>query len=161
MKKPFLFLALALFAGLSAHADNYIIKFRGTITSANGRTRIKETDLVRTNGNVLVYQINVVNKEFDIVESDATGVPDFGQQVHSDDAAVIANGRTVVTDLHDSDGFPANVSGVPVFEGRLMGTARFTFVGDTPASFRMNVSGVWNVDDNSTFKGVITGRRVP
>lgn len=161
MKKLSLFIALALFTALTAHADNYVIKFRGTIISSTGRVRVTEADLVRTNGNILVYQIDTAAKEFNIVESDSTGVENFGEQAHSDDAAVNSSGRVFATDLHDGDGFADNVGSLPVFDGRLFGTGRIALAGGTPKSFRMTVNGIWNVDDNSVFKGVITGRRLP
>lgn len=162
MKKLSLFIALVLFAGLSAHAaDHYILKFRGTITSPDGKIRVKETQLVTTNGNTLVMNVDLSGADFDVFESDPTGVDELQENTHNDTSFALANGHGFATDLHFSAGFAGNVGNVPTFEGRLIGVARISFKKGNPKGFRMPVSGIWNPDDNSTFKGTITGVIVP
>jgi hypothetical protein len=162
MKKISVLFAIVLCSTLSTWAaDNFLIKVRGKIVGPNGVTRVKETDLVLTNGHQLVYQIDTTNQTFTIVQMDIPGTNVLRQELHADDAAVSGNHRVVAFDMHDDAGFGDNVGGVGAFTGRLVSSGRISFVRGTAKKIRLSVFGVWDSSENTTFKGVITGQRIP
>jgi hypothetical protein len=154
MNRYILVLAIALLSTLAASAQEiYQLKIRGKLISPDGVTRIKETDLVATNGHLLVYETDISGRSFNLGELFANG-GFFRENIHSDDAAV-ANNNKISFDLHDSDGFSGNVGGVPTFTGRMIATGRVT-----EKSVRFSVVGVWDGGTDTLFKGVITGKRI-
>jgi hypothetical protein len=154
MNRYALALAIALLSTLAASAQEvYRIKIRGSLISPTGHTRIKETDLVATNGHFLVYQVDKPGGVFNLAEMFADG-NFFRENVHSDVGTALDN--RVSFDLHDSAGFSDNVGGIPPFSlCRMIATGRIT-----EKSLRLSVAGVWNEDDSIVFKGVITGKRL-
>jgi hypothetical protein len=153
MNRYVLALAIALLSTLAASAQEiYQLKIRGSLISPTNHTRIKETDLVATNGHLLIYEVDLASESFDLVER-FPNMSTFTQHVHADDTAV--DGNQVVMDIHDNTGFSANLAGVPGFSGRLIAKGRVT-----ERSLRFSVIGVWNENTETVFKGVITGKRL-
>ena len=155
MNRYVIVLAIALLSTLAASAQEvYRIKIRGKLISPDGVTRIKETDLVRTNGHLLTYVVDVPGREFDLVETFANGTS-FTTHIHADDSSVVADGHGVVFDCHESTGFANNLAGLTLFTGRMIAKGRVT-----EKSIRLSVIGVWDTSTDTYFKGVITGKRV-
>jgi hypothetical protein len=153
MNKYVLVLALALLSTLAASAQEvYQLKIRGSLISPSGRTRVKETTLVATNGHLLIYEVDLASKSLDLFET-FPNLSTFTDHLHTDDTAV--DGNKVVMDIHEDTGFSANLAGVPAFTGRLIAKGRVT-----ERSLRFSVIGVWNESTDTVFKGVITGKRL-
>lgn len=162
MKKISFVFALLLLSGWTTWAaDNFVVKIRGTLTGPNGQTRIKETDLVVTNGQRLVLQIDATNHSVVLVQTDATGTNVVRQEAHAEAVAVTSGHRAVTFDLQPDEGFAGNTINQAGLTGRLLVTGRIAYVRGVARSFRGTVFGIWNGDGNSTFKGTITGQRVP
>ena len=161
MKKLSFLCALLLLSGATTWAaDNFLVKIRGTITGPDGKTRVKETDLVLSGEQRLTFQINATNHTFNMVQTDDTGTNVLRQETHAENAAVTSNHRLVTFDLQENEGFSGNNAGLGVFNGRMIGTGRISYVRGSTRSIRCSVFGVWNTLQNSTFKGVITGQRI-
>src|ERR1043166_2368639 len=172
MKKLAAILILTLLSGLIARAtpDRFLIQFRGVITSITNsaiRFKVRETNLVTTNGNLLVYEIDSLPdfplQSLNLIETDSTGTNFVRENCHSDDNAVDHTRRIVTFDIHDSPatGFVDNVGGIPPFNGRIIATGRGTPRRGPLKKIRFKVFGVWNSSDNFFFKGTITGVRLP
>jgi hypothetical protein len=143
-------------------ADTYVIKIRGHIIAADGgRTRVRETDLVLSAEQRLLLVVDTTNHVFDIVQSDSTGTNVMRQETHAENAAVSTRHRRVTFDVQENEGFENNIALINKFTGRLIGSGTITRTRGKARSINLVVSGVWNPNDNSTFKGVITGRRLP
>ena len=155
MNRYALILAIALLSTLAASAQGvYRIKLRGSLISPTGHTRIKETDLVATNGHFLTFEVDIAGKDFDLDEMFANGTP-FREQIHSHETGVGADGRTVTFMIHNTAGFADNVAGLPAFGDYMLVTGRVT-----ERSLRFSVVGIWDDPNNIVFKGVITGKRI-
>jgi hypothetical protein len=154
MNRYVLVLAIALLSTVAASAQEvYQIKIRGSLISPSGHTRIKETDLVATNGHFLVYVVDVSNKDFTLNEVFPNGGI-FEERIHADDGAAL-NEHKVIFNLHDTTGFDDNIGGITPFTGHLIATGRVT-----EKSIRFSVVGVWDESTDTVFKGVITGKRL-
>jgi hypothetical protein len=153
MKRYALVLAIALLSTFAASAlETYRLKIRGSLISPSGRTRIRETDLVVSNGNWLVFDVDLAAKSLDLFEmSPTTGQTELG----ADNVVVGTDGKTVIFDMQDVNGFSDNLAGLPAFTDRLMANGRVT-----ARSLRFSVIGVWDASTETFFKGVITGKRV-
>src|SRR5215212_2895726 len=87
-------------------ADQFIVKFRGTIITPEGRTRVKETDLVRTNGNTLVLVVDTIAVSGNFLrfyEADSTGTNILVEQVQNYGKVYNHRNRKLVADLYDGD----------------------------------------------------------
>jgi hypothetical protein len=162
MKKLTFCCAIMLLSGWTTWAaDNFLVKIRGSITGPDGRVRVYESDLVLSGEQRLTMQIDATNHIFDLVQTDDTGTNVIRQETHAENAAVTANHRSVTFDMQENEGFSGNIANLGVFNGRLIGTGRISYVRGVAKSVRFSVIGVWNPVENSTFKGIITGKRIP
>ena len=167
--KKFVLIILAASLGSTAllGADTFLIKFSGVITTPTGRTRVKETDLVRTNGNVLVAVVdtNQVSEQFlRIWEADSTGTNLLRANIESYGKALDASGRRLTVDLFAGflGGFDPNVGNIlPNSHGEILGQGLITPSVHAPKSIRLSFSGVWNSASNAVFKGTMTGKLIP
>jgi hypothetical protein len=169
MKRFICIVSLILASGLALQAaDRYLIKFRGTITSPEGKVRVTEADLVRSNGNVLVAVVstNIATANFlQIFEADSTGQTNVVQQVRNFAKAYDFIHRRFICDLFDgANSFRTNVSGVlPVSNAELLLKGRITPASaeKDPLKIRASMFGVWNSLSNATFRGTMTGTIIP